>query len=113
MTKKSEAERLRKAKELAGNDGHEWGALEGAVQHSYFHAADVELKPKHEPTLKKKSGHQHEVPLEEKKVEEVKDDNPDSSGAGPDNNSPGSKDTSKPKKSRKSKAGKKARKGTS
>ncbi len=157
MTKKQEAVKLRKAKELAGNDGHEWDALDGAVQHSYFHTADVVLRSKPKTPQSEKHGHVHEaaqkvideapgakgepktMTTEEllemgirvappetdiKKIAselltlqhrteqrlEVTGGKSDSSGAGPDNKPPRSKDISKPKRTRKPKAGKKTRK---
>ncbi len=135
MSKKSEVVRLRKAKELAGNDGHEWGALNGPTQHSYFHAAEVVFRPKPQVSSGKKPGHQHEVPVGvvkevkeredgldvvaeltpegERKLKEVGILDDSSRGTGPDNQPPRGADTSKPKKPRKRKAVKKARKATS
>ena len=114
----TKAERLRVAKELAKKDGCEWGALDGPGKHSYCHAADVVISPKPQTASKEQHGHQHEIPAEEKKEEEADDksssgdDLRSPSGDNLDNPTTGSEDTSKPKKPRKSKAGKKARKNS-
>ena len=70
------------AKALAQTDGHNWDALDDYGKHSYLHYADVVIS-KGLP-----------IPEETVKEEGKSDDNP--SGAGPDNQPAGERDTSKP-----------------